>query len=241
MTAITKRLIICSSVSVAAREGVMGRAARWKGGLCSKTPRYTVRTVQSIDRAPKPQDIMDHDLDRPKSAVGTRRRILDAAQDLALCAGAGNLSLDAVADRAGVSKGGLLYHFPSKARLLEALVADFLGRFDAALSAEERSGAPDAVIRAYLGQFVKERARGAQPAAGLLAALAEDPDLLAPVQQYESSFLARIRANATDPQMATLIFFALHGMRAMDMFNIGVLDEAAEAELMDWIEAHPSV
>lgn len=184
---------------------------------------------------------MDPTDDRPKTQGGTRRRILDAAQDLALCAGAGNLSLDAVAERAGVSKGGLLYHFPTKARLMEALVADFLGRFDAALSAEERVGAPNAVIRAYLAQFVREHARSAQPAAGLLAALAEDPDLLAPVQQSESGFLARIRANATDPQMATLVFFALHGMRAMDMFNINVLDDAAKTELIAWIEAHPSL
>ena len=180
---------------------------------------------------------MDQTDDRTTTPGGTRRRILDAAQDLALTAGAGNLSLDAVAERAGVSKGGLLYHFPTKTRLLEALVADFLGRFDAALSAEERNGAPDAVIGAYLAQFVKERTRSAQPAAGLLAAFAEDPDLLAPVQHYETGFLARIRANATDPQMATLIFFALHGMRAMDMFNIRVLDEAAEADLIAWIAA----
>lgn len=166
----------------------------------------------------------------------TRHRILQAAQSLALCEGGGNLSLDAVAARAGVSKGGLLYHFPNKSRLLEALVADFLGRFEAALSAEERTGMPGAVLRGYIGQFVTERARGAQPAAGLLAALAEDPDLLAPVQRHESDFLGRIRANATDPQMATLIFFALHGMRAMDMFNIRVLDEAAQDALIDWIE-----
>jgi AcrR family transcriptional regulator len=184
---------------------------------------------------------MDQTDDRTKTQGGTRRRILDAAQDLALCAGAGNLSLDAVAERAGVSKGGLLYHFPTKARLLEALVADYLGRFDAALSAEEKNAAPDAVIRAYLAQFVKERTRSAEPAAGLLAAFAEDPDLLAPVQRYETSFLDRIRANASDPHMATLIFFALHGMRAMDMFNIRVLDPEAEAGMLDWIASRSSV
>lgn len=175
--------------------------------------------------------------DEPQTITGnTRRRILDAAQQLAFHAGAANLSLDAVAERAGVSKGGLLYHFPTKSALLKALVADFLERFDQALSAEETAGLPNAVIRAYLTQFATERARNPQPAAGLLAALAEDPGLLAPVQHYESDFLARIRANATDPQMATLIFYALHGMRAMEMFNIRVLDAASEAEFMDWLQ-----
>ena len=56
---------------------------------------------------------------RKKSA---RQRILAAADELSRDLGPANLSLDAVAQRAGVSKGGLLYHFPSKARLLKALV-----------------------------------------------------------------------------------------------------------------------
>ena len=39
-----------------------------------------------------------------------------------LTSGAVHLTLDAVAERAGVSKGGLLYHFPSKESLLQAMV-----------------------------------------------------------------------------------------------------------------------
>lgn len=107
----------------------------------------------------------------------TRRRILDAAQAVAQCTGPGNLSLDAVAAKAGVSKGGLLYHFPSKNRLMEALVEDYLARFDAAISAEERTGQPDSAIRAYVDQFRSERRGGTPPPSGLLAALAEDPDM----------------------------------------------------------------
>lgn len=43
----------------------------------------------------------------------TKQRILDAAAEIARELGPGHLSLEAVATRAGVSKGGLLYHFPS--------------------------------------------------------------------------------------------------------------------------------
>lgn len=44
---------------------------------------------------------------RPSS----REKILAAAAELADIVGPGNISLDAVAQRAGVSKGGLLYNF----------------------------------------------------------------------------------------------------------------------------------
>jgi AcrR family transcriptional regulator len=46
------------------------------------------------------------------------------------------VTLEAVAAEAGVSKGGLLYHFPTKDALLEALVQDWLDRFEADVEAE---------------------------------------------------------------------------------------------------------
>ena len=165
----------------------------------------------------------------------TRRRILDAAQDLARSTGPGNLSLDAVAAQAGISKGGLLYHFPSKNRLMEALVEDHLNRFDVALSTQEKTGRPDAAICAYIAQFVAERQCGTPPPSGLLAALAEDPSMLDPVRRQERDFLGRIRANATDPQMATLAFMAIQGLRALELLNTQVLNRSEEADLVDWL------
>src|SRR5437764_3199185 len=49
-------------------------------------------------------------------------KLLDAAEAVVERQGIGNLTLDAVAAEAGMSKGGLLHHFPSKDQLVEALV-----------------------------------------------------------------------------------------------------------------------
>ena len=51
----------------------------------------------------------------------SRERILDAYADVLTDEGECHATLEAVAARAGVSKGGLLYHFPSKDQLAEAL------------------------------------------------------------------------------------------------------------------------
>ena len=61
---------------------------------------------------------------RTKNTSGkdTRAKILDAAEDLILESGSSGLVLDEVARRAGVSKGGLLYHFGSKAELVSGLI-----------------------------------------------------------------------------------------------------------------------
>ncbi|GCB56911.1 hypothetical protein rerp_33190 [Rhodococcus erythropolis] len=51
-------------------------------------------------------------------AADTRDRILDALEKLLLVSGVAQVTLEGVAAEAGVSKGGLLYHFPSKEALL---------------------------------------------------------------------------------------------------------------------------
>ena len=70
----------------------------------------------------------------------TRERILTAAAAVARESGPGSLSLDAVAARAGVSKGGLLYNFPTKAKLLQSLVEAHVAEFDQALEAGVAGG-----------------------------------------------------------------------------------------------------
>ncbi|WP_448852873.1 TetR/AcrR family transcriptional regulator [Corynebacterium sp. 335C] len=50
-----------------------------------------------------------------------RETILDAYAHLVVDGGTKAATLEAVAREAGVSKGGLLYHFPSKAKLAEGL------------------------------------------------------------------------------------------------------------------------
>ena len=55
-----------------------------------------------------------------------RGAVLDAFESLLIEVGERAATLDAVAGRAGVSKGGLLYHFPNK----EALIGVLLDRLD---------------------------------------------------------------------------------------------------------------
>ncbi len=52
----------------------------------------------------------------------TRDKILDALEGILFDFGPARATLEAVAEAAGVSKGGLLYHFPSKQEMLIALV-----------------------------------------------------------------------------------------------------------------------
>lgn len=77
-----------------------------------------------------------------------REVILDAFEQILITRGAPEATLEAIAEAAGVSKGGLLYHFASKDELFEAFGARLVARVD-----EVTAAAPDdpaEVVRWYL-------------------------------------------------------------------------------------------
>lgn len=57
-----------------------------------------------------------------KTPEQTRNKLLEAAAHIILTQGAAHLTLDQVAQAAGISKGGLLHHFPTKEALLIGLL-----------------------------------------------------------------------------------------------------------------------
>ena len=80
-------------------------------------------------------------------ASPARDRVLDAFEELLNEQGERAATLDAVARAAGVSKGGLLYHFPSK----DALVDGLVGRLDDRLAEDiDRIRTSDEGVVPYL-------------------------------------------------------------------------------------------
>ncbi|CAB3975262.1 MULTISPECIES: TetR/AcrR family transcriptional regulator [Burkholderia] len=80
----------------------------------------------------------------PQAAAGVRRKkapdqvraqLLAAASDIATQHGVPALTLDAVAERAGVTKGALQYHFANKQGLLDALFRQATERFATQMAA----------------------------------------------------------------------------------------------------------
>ncbi|MEV6709635.1 TetR/AcrR family transcriptional regulator [Micromonospora wenchangensis] len=86
-----------------------------------------------------------------RSPQDTRRALLDAAADVVRARGI-HAPLDDIARFAGVSKGGLIYHFASKDDLILELARDQLAAFQAGIDAalDPTDTAPGRLTRAYL-------------------------------------------------------------------------------------------
>lgn len=173
-----------------------------------------------------------------KGSVGrpsSRERILDAAEALAREQGSANLSLDAVAARAGLSKGGLLYNFPTKAKLLEALVERHIAYAEEVLarSEVERGSVPNAMALAYLDYSREKLSQKPEPASGILAAIAENPELVDPVRRHQRQLAVTLREKSQDLEMSLIAILVVEGLWSMRMFETDCLTSAETNAVID--------
>lgn len=78
---------------------------------------------------------MSEGYERKKQPELVRRALIDCAARLATECGLQAVTVQAVADAAGVTKGGLFHHFPNKEKLIDAVLKDQLDKFDATIEA----------------------------------------------------------------------------------------------------------
>jgi AcrR family transcriptional regulator len=149
-----------------------------------------------------------------RKVPGARREaVLDAAEALVMDMGAAHLTMDAVAARAVVSKGGVLHHFPTKSALIVAMLERLLAVFRSDMEMIERvagAGLQDhlcAWIR--LMQTTDEKLE--RVAAALLSASAIEPRLLAPFGQLMQDRVARYRTGNKCFGQTLVILTALDG------------------------------
>ena len=148
----------------------------------------------------------------------TQTRILDAAGKVILANGAESLTLEAVAQEAGLSKGGLLYHFPTKRKLIEGMIARLIARVDVALEEELLKNGRD-YVTAYIHTSFRTDPESEKISSALVAATANEPDLIKPLQARFAKMQREIAAAAISPEIGTIIRLSLDGLWMSDLFG----------------------
>lgn len=157
-----------------------------------------------------------------------RASLLRAATSVVAERGYAALTLDAVGAAAGVSKGGVLYHFATKEALVTALVEQLSAGFDADQAAKYDADptSPGAWTRAYV------RASATPPqdeseqiaAVALLAAVGYDPGLLAPIQDDYRRWVQRLNDDELPGVDAHVVRLAADGLWAAELFGLAPPD-----------------
>jgi AcrR family transcriptional regulator len=176
----------------------------------------------------------------PKSGLPTRRAILDAANQIVQQKGVEHLTLEQTAHEAGISKGGLLYHFPSKDALIEGMIHYYLERFTSDLNNaanEEDEKKPGRWTRAYLNTTYEDYQRIPKMSSGLLAAIATNPALLSPMQAGFKEWVQHLEKDGIDPTTAMIVRLAVDGLWLVELFGLAAPDSEMREQVLHALEA----
>jgi AcrR family transcriptional regulator len=158
-----------------------------------------------------------------------REVILDTAAHIVAEEGVKRLTIEHVASAARLSRGGVLYHFPSKDALIEGLVRRLVDQFqqslDAAVAAdpEPRGRFTRAYARLTLARADDTSTRPGAAMGGLLASLAYNPGLLAPFHERLLAWQRRSEQEL-DAATAAIVRLAAHALWTNELLLPNAID-----------------
>ena len=151
---------------------------------------------------------------RTRDSERTKETILIAAERLIAEKGVHALTLDEVAARGSVSKGGLLHHFASKRALIDGLAARMIALYDADIDERRKQdpAAPGAYTRALMRAGLASLDECSRICAALSAECRDFPEMLARFQAHSAHCDRMLAADGLDPLVASTVRYATDGL-----------------------------
>jgi AcrR family transcriptional regulator len=169
-------------------------------------------------------------------------RMLDAAEVVVVRQGIANLTIEAVAAEAGLSKGGLLHHFPSKDRLVEAMVvraAENQRDYYKNACAQTPEGA-GRMARSVLQHCLTDKQTWTdqlrRSSAAVFAALAHKPALIEPMRAVYSDLYKRLEEDDLPPGVAEAVAAAADGLWLNWVLGLVPVDQARMTRVQKALE-----
>lgn len=137
-----------------------------------------------------------------------REELLDAAEDLLCDQGSQALTLATVAERAGCSKGGLLYHFGTKEALIKGMVERLIEEFDELVAAQGH----DTYTKNYLAATFAAVQSGRLRRWAVVTGASGNLYLLAPLREAMARWHREGLDGEPDPEAAQIVRLACEGL-----------------------------
>jgi AcrR family transcriptional regulator len=166
--------------------------------------------------------------------------ILEAAERVIVQSGVEKTTIDEVAREAGVSKGGVLHHFPSKEAILVGLVSMMIEKFDAEVQTQ-RSHDPEpagSFTRALLGAVTsRDDDHCVEVFVALQAAFRNTPPLQQVLRKAHLKWQALIEKDGINPVSASVVRLATDGLWLAKIRGVAVPSEKYRKELLEFLVA----
>ncbi|MGN7479530.1 TetR family transcriptional regulator [Solibacillus silvestris] len=165
-----------------------------------------------------------------------KNSILTAAADIVKEEGVAKLTLEAVAKKAGLSKGGLLYHYSSKEALIKGMVQDWAYNYFNGIETlvkNNTKGKVSSWTNAYIKGTLCDLNTDKRLSSALIAAFFTNPSLLEEYKKQYNILLSKLMSDDIDPIKVTIIRLAIDGFWFSEIFELSPLDENLKNDVIN--------
>jgi AcrR family transcriptional regulator len=190
---------------------------------------------------PKPRSARLHHsslelMDNPTRSERSRQAAIQAAFAILSRDGPGELTFETLSRESGISKGGLLHHFGNKHGILKALLECQIEYYEQFSQAYLAKTDPDIPQRVLMSQIAVAREAISQPhsvALAVVAALVEDPELLANTRKLDHKRLEAVKEETEDTDMALVRWAAARGLIFTELLGLSPLTKKERDRVFD--------
>lgn len=164
----------------------------------------------------------------------SRNGLLDVAEELVRNQGGAALTIGALANAAGISKGGVQYSFATRDDLIRSLIDRWTSRFDALLD-DTATHDPVDFIKSYIAATRTSQQAMNAKIAGLMVSYLENPEHLKEVRHWYRAIFDRLGGASPNAKAARVAFLAVEGLF---LLRINGIDEDGDwTHFLDDVEA----
>ncbi|WP_299814404.1 TetR/AcrR family transcriptional regulator [uncultured Roseibium sp.] len=168
-----------------------------------------------------------------RKSQDSKSEILKAALEVVKRSGAPSLTIDAVAEESGFSKGGVLYNFPTKDALITGMVEFLAGQFEGeiATAREKHLSSQCPTLSAMIDVTEGWLRAHKDVAQAMLATKVDRPDLSKPFMEVKTRLKAAIAEETTEMGKACAIWASLEGLHFSEAHCVTIFTEEERREV----------
>lgn len=168
-----------------------------------------------------------------------RERLMGCMMDIVRDEGAGALTYDNLVAKSGLTRGGILYHFPSKESMLQGLVDHFmrqeLGKVEERW--EKHGKTPDGLLKAEIECALEADDKDQQISVSLLPVVIQNPAMMKEIQQIVEERYKNLDQTSVGFEKAALTLLVIDAFEMSKAFGFTLLSEKKRKQVLKLLYA----
>jgi AcrR family transcriptional regulator len=166
-------------------------------------------------------------------------RLLGAMLEIVRDEGAAALTYDSVVARSGLTRGGVMYHFPSKQAMLQGLVDYYMQQeLQNVTDKWEKYGkTPDGLLKAEIEVSLEASPKDQLVTASLLPIVIENPKMMLEVRKVVEERYKALDQTSLGFEKAALVLLAIDAFEMSKAFGFTLLPDKKRKQLLKFLYA----